>query len=235
MLMRKVFKKPCSRKVFWKQLFREIEVLGIDSLGISAFISTFMGAVIAIQTASNIDNPLTPSYIVGFTTRESMILEFAPTMIGLILAGKVGSRIASEIGTMRVTEQIDALDTMGVNSASFLILPKILSCVLINPFIVILSIILGTIGGWLAMLVTGMIPATQYIVGIRYSFVFYNVIYALIKTLFFAFIIASVSATQGYYTRGGSLEVGQASTKAVVYSSIMIILFNLILTQILLG
>ncbi|MDP4267448.1 MAG: ABC transporter permease [Bacteroidota bacterium] len=235
LLMKQVFRKPCNRNMFWKQFMYEVDVLGIDSLGITAFISIFMGAVIAIQTASNIDNPLTPSYLVGYTTRESMILEFAPTMIGLILAGKVGSRIASEIGTMRVTEQIDALDVMGVNSASYLILPKISACLIINPFLVTLSMILGTFGGWLAMTVTGMVPSDQYISGIRYSFQLYNVFYAIVKTLVFAFIISTISATQGYNTSGGALEVGRASTKAVVYSSILIILFNLILTQLLLG
>ncbi|HTX88805.1 MAG TPA: ABC transporter permease [Bacteroidales bacterium] len=234
LLMQKVFTVPQKREIFWQQLFLEFQSLGIESMGIVAFISVFMGAVVAIQTAYNIDSPLIPLSMVGFTTRQSVILEFSPTVISLILAGKVGSRIASEIGTMRVTEQIDALEIMGVNSANYLIFPKVVASLLINPVLIVFSMWLGILGGWLAMELSGLVTMTDYIHGIRIDFEVYSIVYALLKTVFFAFIISTVSGFYGYQTQGGALEVGQASTKAVVYSSILIILFNLILTQILL-
>ena len=234
MLMRRVFTRPQKGKIFWDQMMAEINNLGLESLGIVAFISVFMGAVVAIQTAYNIDSPLIPMSMVGFTTRQSVILEFSPTVISLILAGKVGSRIASEIGTMRVTEQIDALEIMGVNTANYLIFPKVIASLLINPVLIVFSIWLGVLGGWIAMTATGLVSSTDYISGIRIDFEGYIVFYALIKTVFFAFIIASISGFYGYETRGGALEVGQASTKAVVISSVLIILFNLVLTQLLL-
>jgi len=233
-LMQRVFTKPQRGTIYWKQLFEEFEHLGIESLGIVAFISVFMGAVVAIQTAYNIDSPLIPMSMVGFTVRQSVILEFSPTVISLILAGKVGSRIASEIGTMRVTEQIDALEIMGVNSANYLIFPKVTASILINPILIIFSMWLGILGGWVAMTATGLVTTSDYISGIRIDFEGYTIFYALTKTIFFAFIISSVSGFYGYQTSGGALEVGQASTKAVVVSSILIILFNLVLTQLLL-
>ena len=234
LLMRKVFTRPQKAGIFRKQLFNEFQHLGLESLGIVAIISVFMGAVVAIQTAYNIDSPFIPLSMVGFTTCQSVILEFSPTVISLILAGKVGSRIASEIGTMRVTEQIDALEIMGVNSANYLIFPKVIASLLINPALIVFSMFLGIIGGWLAMDLSGLVTPTDYIYGIRYDFEGYTIFYSLFKTLFFAFIISTVSGFFGYQTQGGALEVGQASTKAVVYSSILIILFNLILTQLLL-
>ncbi|MEI8005114.1 MAG: ABC transporter permease [Bacteroidota bacterium] len=235
LLMRRVLTKPQKGKLFWQQLLFEIDQLGVDSLGIVAFISLFMGAVVAIQTAYNIDNPFIPMSMVGWTTRQSIILEFSPTVMSLILAGKVGSRIASQIGTMRVTEQIDALEIMGVNSANYLILPKIVALVLINPVLIVFSMWLGIIGGGGAMVFAKLVSMNDYLHGIRTDFQAYIIFYALTKTLFFAFIISSVSGFFGYRTDGGALEVGQASTKAVVVSSIVIILFNLLLTQLLLG
>ncbi|MFH1937649.1 MAG: ABC transporter permease [Bacteroidota bacterium] len=234
LLMSRVFTRPQKGRIFWNHLFEEFQHLGVESLGIVAIISTFMGAVVAIQTAFNIDSPLISLSMVGYTTVQSVILEFSPTVISLILAGKVGSRIASEIGTMRVTEQIDALEIMGVNSANYLIFPKVIACLLINPVLIVFSMWLGVIGGWLAMGTSGLVTTTDYLYGIRIDFDPYIVFYALIKTVFFAFINATVAGFHGYRTEGGALEVGQASTKAVVYSSILIILFNLILTQILL-
>ena len=234
LLMGEVFRKPDKGKQFWKQLIIEFVNLGVESMGIVAIISVFMGAVLAIQTAFNIDTPLIPLSMVGFTTRQGLVLEFCPTIISLILAGKVGSRIASEIGSMKITEQIDALQIMGINSANFLIFPKIIASIIINPFIIILSMFLGLFGGWLACIVTGLVPAQDYIIGIRSWFDPYSITYALIKTVVFAIIIASVSAFHGYRIQGGALEVGRASTKAVVHSSILIIIFNLILTQLLL-
>lgn len=234
MLMIRVFSKPDKIRIFFKQLIDEIYSLGLGSLGIISIISVFMGAVIVIQTASNIDSPLLPLYTVGFTARQSIILEFSPTIIALILAGKIGSNIASEIGTMRVSEQIDALEIMGVNSANFLVLPKVIASMFINPFLVIYSMFLGLFGGWLVGVSTGLTTSYEYIYGIRYDFEMFSVTYALVKTVFFAFVITSIPAYHGYYTKGGALEVGRSSTKGVVYSSIAVLLTNYVLTQILL-
>jgi phospholipid/cholesterol/gamma-HCH transport system permease protein len=213
----------------------ELVYLGFNSVGIITIISLFMGAVITLQTIYNTENPLLPIYVVGLGCRDSIILEFSSTMTALILAGKVGSNIASEIGTMRITEQIDALEMMGVNSASYIILPKIIAALLFNPFLTIISICVGILGGYGAVVITGAITPEDFIYGVQYAFIPYYITYSLIKTVVFAFIITSVSAFQGYYVSGGSLEVGRASTKAVVFSSILILLFNLILTQLLLS
>lgn len=234
-LIRVILRRPENAGIYRKQILIEIDNLGIQSLGIVAIISVFMGAVLTIQTAFNTDHPLLPIYAIGFTTRQAIILEFSPTMIALILAGKVGSRIASEIGTMRVTEQIDALEIMGINAAGYLILPKIVASMMINPLLLIISMFLGIFGGWVAAAATDVVPLSHYVYGILFEFAEYDILYALIKTVVFAFIITSVSGYFGFHTRGGALEVGQASTKAVVFSSIYIILFNLILTQILLA
>ena len=194
-----------------------------------------MGAVITIQAAFGFESPWIPLYAVGLTARDSIILEFAPTLVSLILAGKIGSSIASEIGTMRVSEQIDALEIMGVNSASHLIFPKILAALFINPFLIIISMFSGIVGGWIFGTLTGVVAPDEYIYGIQYDFRTYNVVYALIKTVVFAFIISSVPAYHGYFTKGGALEVGKSSTTAVVYSSLLILTFNFILTQLLLS
>jgi phospholipid/cholesterol/gamma-HCH transport system permease protein len=234
-LLQKVFSKPEKPGVYYKQTMHELVYLGLNSVGIIAIISFFMGAVITLQTAYNTENPIYPTYLIGLGCRDSIILEFSSTVAALILAGKVGSNIASEIGTMRVTEQIDALEIMGVNSASYLILPKIIATLLFNPILTLLSICIGIIGGWIAGTMSGVITSQDFIYGIQYAFIPYYITYSLIKTLFFAFIITSVSAFQGYFVDGGSLEVGRASTKAVVFSSVLILLFNVILTQLLLS
>ncbi len=235
LLMLKVFRGPDKWEVYKKQLITEIYSLGIESLGITAIISVFMGAVVAIQTAYNIDSPLIPLTMVGFTVRQSVILEFSPTIISLILAGKVGSRIASEIGTMRITEQIDALDIMGINAPNFLIFPKITAAMIINPVLIILSMGFGLVGGYLVASFTTLFTTQDYLEGLRGWFDGFTIVYALIKTVVFAFIITSISGFEGYVVRGGAIDVGSASTRAVVWSSIMIILFNLILTQLLLS
>ena len=235
MLMMMVFSKPEKISIYRKQVFFEIYSLGIGSMGIVAIISIFMGAVITIQSAFGFTSPFVPLYAVGFATRESMILEFGPTIVSLILAGKVGSNIASELGTMRVSEQIDALDIMGVNSAAFLILPKIIAAVFFNPILIIISMFLGIFGGWFFGVVTGVVTSYEYIYGIQWQFQPFNVFYALIKTVVFAFIISSVASYHGYYTKGGALEVGVSSTKAVVYTNILILVFNFLLTQLLLA
>jgi phospholipid/cholesterol/gamma-HCH transport system permease protein len=234
-LLRLAFQRPEKQSIYFRQVMVEMDKLGLASVGIVAIISVFMGAVLAIQMAFNIDTPLIPSYTIGFVTRQSVELEFAPTIISLILAGKVGSRIASEIGTMRVTEQIDALEIMGINPATFLILPKIIASMIINPFLIAMSMILAVSGGWLAGIFTGLFPSAEYIYGIQSFFHLYDLFYAFVKTVVFAFLIASIAAYCGYYTKGGALEVGEASTNGVVYSSIAIIFMNLILTQLLLA
>lgn len=235
LLMVQVLKRPENPSIYRRQIVVEMDYLGIQSLGIVSIISVFMGAVLTIQTAFNTDHPMLPIYAIGFAARQAIILEFAPTIVSLILAGKVGSRIASEIGTMRVTEQIDALEIMGVNSAGYLILPKTIALVIINPVLIVISMFLGILGGYLVSAITHVMPVGHYIYGVLFDFSPFDVFYALIKTVVFAIIIATVSGYYGYYTRGGALDVGQASTKAVVMSSIYIILFNLILTQLLLA
>lgn len=235
LLLKKVFSKPEKRVVYYKQTMKEFVNLGLTSIGIIAIISFFMGAVITLQTAYNTENPIYPKYLIGLGTRDSMILEFSSTIAALILAGKVGSNIAAEIGTMRVTEQIDALEIMGINSASYLILPKIIATLLFNPVLTLIAITVGIFGGGIAGTFSGVMTLENYIYGIQYAFIPFYITYSLIKTVFFAFIITSVSAFQGYYVEGGSLEVGRASTKAVVYSSVLILLFNVILTQLLLS
>lgn len=235
LMLRQVFRRPEKRNVFWSRFFDEVNSIGVGSLGIVAIISIFMGAVITIQSAFGFSSPWIPLYAVGYAARDSIILEFSPTIVSLILAGKVGSSIAYEIGNMRVTEQIDAIDVMGINSASFLILPKILASVFIFPFLICISMFLGILGGFVLGVAAGVVTPTQYVYGIQYDFRPYYVTYAVIKTLFFGFIIPSISAYQGYYTKGGSLEVGQSSTRAVVYSIIVLLLFNFILTQLLLA
>lgn len=234
-LIKRVFSKPEKLSIYRRQMFHEIESLGIGSLWLVAIISVFMGAVITIQSAFGFESPWIPLYAVGLASRDSIILEFSPTIVSLILAGKVGSSIASEIGAMRVSEQIDALEIMGINSSAYLILPKIIAAVVINPFLIIISMFLGLFGGWFFGIMTGVVTSYEFIYGIQYMFKPYNVLYALIKTVVFAFIITSVSSYHGYFTDGGSLEVGKSSTKAVVYSSIIILIFNFILTQLLLA
>jgi phospholipid/cholesterol/gamma-HCH transport system permease protein len=233
-LVARSFSKSPKGAILKDLIVREIDNLGIGSLFIVSIISFFMGAVIAIQLAANIDSPLIPMYTVGYGTRETVVLEFSSTVIALILAGKVGSNIASEIGTMRVTEQIDALEIMGVNSANYLILPKIIAALIIFPFLTVISMILGIYGGYMSCTTSGLLDSSTYLYGATLDFKTFHFIYALIKSFVFAFIITSISAYRGYYVEGGSKEVGQASTRAVVSSSISILLWNFILTRLLL-
>ena len=235
LLLRKVFSRPERFRVYYQQTIKEMDKLGLQSVGIVVIISLFIGAIVTIQTAYNLGNPLLPRYIIGLGTRDVMFLEFSSTIIALILAGKVGSNIASEIGTMRVTEQIDALEIMGVNSASYLILPKIVATLLFNPFLSIVSMVVGIIGGGLAGVLTGVVTVQEYLWGIQFSFVPFYIAYSLINMLFFSFIISTVSSFFGYRVRGGSLEVGRASTQAVVASSVWVLVSNLVLTQLILA
>jgi phospholipid/cholesterol/gamma-HCH transport system permease protein len=231
MLMFRVFQRPQKHSIYFRQIIVEIDKIGISSLTIVAIISVFMGGIIAIQSAFSFTSPLIPLYAVGFTTRESILLEFSPTVICLILAGKVGSNIASEIGAMRITEQIDALEIMGINSASYLIFPKVAAAMLIFPFLVMLSMFLGIWGGFIMGVSAGACSEYEYIYGIQAFFDPSKLYYSFTKVFVFAFIITSVSSYFGYYTNGGALEVGRSSTNAVVYSSILILLFGLILTS----
>ena len=226
-----VFSRPEKWRVFRQRLFHEIQFIGINSIPIVALMSTFMGGVIALQTASNMDSPFLPEYTIGYITRSSTILEFSPTIISLILAGKVGSNVASEIGTMKTTEQIDALEIMGVNSLTFLVLPKIIGAVLFFPVLIIFSMALSLIGGWLSLVFSGLASTETYLVGIRSFFEIGNIVYALVKTVVFAFLIVSSSSFYGYYTKGGALDVGKSATRAVVSASIGILIANFFLTQ----
>jgi len=221
--------------VYYKQIIFEIDNIGISSLPIVAIISVFMGGIITIQSAFSISNPLLPLYVLGFTARESIILEFSPTIVCLILAGKVGSNIASEIGAMRITEQIDALEIMGINSAGYLIFPKIIAAIIIFPFLIAISMFLGILGGYVMGISAGACSSYQYVYGIQTYFEPNKLYYSFTKVVVFAFIITSISSYFGYNTSGGALEVGKSSTKAVVYSSVLILLFGLILTNIFLN
>lgn len=229
-----VFKRPEKWSVFRTRMFDEVQLIGINSIFIVALMSTFMGGVIALQTASNMTSPWLPAYTVGYITQSSTILEFSPTIISLILAGKVGSNIASEIGTMRVTEQIDALEIMGVNSLNFLVLPKICAAIFFFPVLIVFSMALSMLGGWLALMASGLITTDTYVLGIRSFFEIKHVWYALTKTVVFGFLIVSIASFYGYYTKGGSLDVGRSSTQAVVSSSIAILIANFFLTQMIL-
>ena len=233
MLMGRVFARPERFRVYFKQYVNEMAQLGINSIGIVLLISFFIGAVICIQIKLNIESPWMPRFVVGYTTREILLLEFSSSIMCLILAGKVGSNIASEIGTMRVTQQIDALDIMGINSASYLILPKILGLMTMIPILVIFSIFAGVIGAFCTAWIAGITNATDLEFGFQYSFVEWYVWCSFIKSLFFAFIIASVSAYFGYTVEGGSIAVGKASTDSVVASIVLILFSDLILTQLL--
>ena len=230
----RVFSTPDRWKVFGRRTINEIGKLGVDSIPLVIIISIFIGAVIAIQMQLNISSPLVPAYSVGLATRDIVLLEFSNSILCLILAGKVGSNIASEIGTMRVTEQIDALEIMGVNSANYLVLPKIVALVLFMPVLVVLCMGTSILGGYLVAVFTDIITVSRYVYGLQALFQEWYVWYALIKSLVFAYIIASVASFYGYYVKGGALEVGSASTKGVVSSSILILLFDVILTKLLL-
>ena len=234
LFIKRVFALPDRWDVFGRRTVAEISKLGIDSIPLVIVISLFIGAVIAIQMQLNITSPLIPAYSVGLATRDIVLLEFSNSILCLILAGKVGSNIASEIGTMRVTEQIDALEIMGVNSSNFLVLPKIIAFVLFMPFLVIICIGTSLIGGYLVAVFTDIITVSRYIYGLQALFNEWYVWYGLIKSLFFAFIISSVASFFGYYVKGGALDVGKASTDGVVSSSILILLFDVILTKLLL-
>jgi phospholipid/cholesterol/gamma-HCH transport system permease protein len=232
-LMAKVFSRPERLRMFLKQYMKEMHQLGVDSIGIVLMISFFIGAVICIQMKMNIQSPWMPRFTTGYTTREILLLEFSSSIMCLILAGKVGSNIASEIGTMRVTQQIDALEIMGVNSACYLILPKIMGLITIMPFLVIFSSAMGVVGAYATAYIGHIMPPDDLTLGLQHNFNAWFVWMSIIKSLFFAFIISSVPAFFGYTVEGGSVNVGKASTDAVVSSSALILFSDVFLTQLL--
>ena len=232
-MLKLTFGKFTKWKILKQLILKDIDSLIIGSLGIVSFISFFVGGVVAIQTALNLENPLLPKNLIGFATRQSIILEFAPTFISIIMAGKVGSYITSSIGTMRVTEQIDALEVMGVNTHNYLIFPKIVSLSL-YPLVISISMFLGVFGGYIASVYGGFSSSADFVEGIQLDFIPFHITYAFIKTLFFSFILATIPSYHGYYMNGGALEVGKASTVSFVWTSVVIILLNYLITQLLL-
>jgi len=233
-MLKGMFKRPENGKMYWREFMHQCTEIGFGSLGIVAIISVFIGAVSTIQTAYQLVSPLIPISTIAQIVRDTVILEFAPTLVCIVLAGVAGSRIASELGNMRVSEQIDALEIMGINTKTYLILPKIAAALLMIPLLVIIAMVLGIWGGRLAGTAAGIIPANLFDKGLTSDFTPYNVFFALTKSYAFAFIISSIPAFFGYHVRGGALEIGRASTKAVVVSCILILFADYILSALLL-
>lgn len=235
MLLRTAISRPEKFSMYWKETMRQMDDIGIGSIIIVSIIAVFIGAVTAVQFAYQLDGTLVPRWYIGYIVRDSTIIELAPTISCLVLAGKVGSNIAAEIGGMRQKEHIDAMEIMGVNTASYLILPKVIAGLVMIPILVCLAAFISILGGYLSSVVGGLITHEEYLRGLRSFFSDYNVLMMVIKSLVFAFILTTVSAYQGYYVKGGSIELGQASTRAVVYSDILILLADyviaLLLTQ----
>lgn len=234
LMIKGMFSKPENGRMYWKEFMHQCSEIGIGALGIVAIISVFIGAVSTVQTAYQLSSPIIPKSTIAQVVRDTVILEFAPTLICIVLAGVIGSKIASELGNMRVSEQIDALEIMGINTKSYLVMPKILAGLIMIPFLVVISMALGIWGGRLAAISSGIISATTFDKGLLDGFLPYNVIFALEKSYTFAFIIASIPAFYGYYVKGGALEIGQASTKSVVVSCILILFADYILSALLL-
>ena len=234
LMIKSVFNRMTKGSVLRRLIIKEIDDLVINSLGIVAFISFFIGAVVAIQTALNLTSPLIPKELIGFASRQSVILEFAPTFISVIMAGKVGSFITSSIGTMRVTEQIDALEVMGINALNYLVLPKIIAMTL-YPFLIAIAMFLGIFGGYIAGVYGGFVTSDEFITGLTEDFIPFHLIYSFLKTFIFAFFLATIPSFHGYYMRGGALEVGKASTVSFVWTTVVIIIVNYVTTQLLLS
>jgi phospholipid/cholesterol/gamma-HCH transport system permease protein len=234
LFLKRVFSTPEKWRIFWKQLIIESDKLILSSIMIVGVISLFIGGVLVIQTASNLENPFIDKMYVGYMVRESLILEFCSTMIALILAGKMGSNIASELGSMRITEQIDAMDMMGVNSASFLVLPKIAATTILSPLLMLMSLALGLVGGYFVVSTTGIISIASYMTGIKFCYNGFYIFYSCFKMSLFCFLISSISAYKGYFAKGGSMGVGRSSTSAIIVTSILILLMDLVVTQLML-
>ena len=234
LFVKTVFRKPEKWRIFWRQLMTESDKLILSSVLLVGVISVFIGGVLVIQTASNLENPIIDKMYIGYMVRDCLILEFSSTMVSLILAGKMGSNISSEIGSMRITEQIDAMEMMGVNSAGFLVLPKVAATTLLSPLLMLLSLALGLVGGWIVVEATHIIPPPSYITGIKAFYNGYYVFYSCFKMSLFSFMISSIASYKGYYAKGGSLGVGRSGTQAIVTTSILILLADLIVTQLML-
>jgi phospholipid/cholesterol/gamma-HCH transport system permease protein len=232
LLIKGMFSKPENAKVYWKEFMHQCSDIGAGSLGIVSIISVFMGAVSAVQTAYQLTSPLIPASTIAQIVRDTVILEFAPTLVSIVLAGVVGSKIASELGNMRVSEQIDALEIMGINTKSYLVMPKVLAAMLTIPMLVVIAMVLGIWGGRLAGAASGILSTDTYDRGLNENFMPFNVTFALIKSYTFAFIISSIPAYYGYYVKGGALEIGRSSTTAVVVSCILILLADYALAAI---
>ena len=233
-MLKGMFTRPENTKMYWKEFMRQCVDIGIGSLGIVSIISVFIGAVSAVQTSYQLVSPIIPVETIALIVRDTVILEFSPTLVCIVLAGVIGSKIASELGNMRVSEQIDALEIMGINTKAYLILPKIAAAMLTIPLLVIISMVLGIWGGRLAGVASGIITTSEYDRGLLTNFIPYNVTFALIKSYTFAFIITSIPSYYGYYVKGGALEIGRSSTKSVVVSCIMLLFADYVLTQLLL-
>ena len=233
-MIKGMFSKPENMKMYWKEFMHQCSEIGIGSLGIVAIISVFMGAVSTVQTAYQLVTPLIPKSTIAQIVRDTVILEFAPTLVCIVLAGVVGSKIAGELGNMRVSEQIDALEIMGVNSKAYLVMPKILAGIVVIPMLVVLAAVLGIWGGRLAGTAANILSSATYDKGLLEGFMPFNVIFAMTKAYTFAFIISSIPAYYGYHVKGGALEIGRASTKAVVVSCILILFADYILAALLL-
>ncbi|MEO6722567.1 MAG: ABC transporter permease [Ferruginibacter sp.] len=234
-MIKGMFTRPENGKMYWKEFMHQCADIGIGSLGIVSIISVFIGAVSAVQTAYQLVSPVIPKTTIAQIVRDTVILEFAPTLVCIVLAGVIGSKIASELGNMRVSEQIDALEIMGINTKAYLIMPKIAAALLTIPFLVIIAMVLGIWGGRLAGTASNILSTETFDRGLLQSFVPYNVTFALIKSYTFAFIISSVPAYYGYYVKGGALEIGRSSTKSVVVSCILLLFADYVLTQLLLN
>lgn len=234
-MLKGMFSKPENMKIYWKEFMHQCSDIGIRSIGIVSIISVFIGAVSAVQTAYQLVSPVIPKATIAQIVRDTVILEFAPTLVCIVLAGVIGSKIASELGNMRISEQIDALEIMGINTKAYLILPKIIASVITIPLLVIISMVLGILGGRLAGTASQILTAETFDRGLLQDFIPYNVVFALIKAFTFAFIISSIPAYFGYNVKGGALEIGRSSTKSVVISCIMLLLADYVLTQILLN
>ncbi|HET9055469.1 MAG TPA: ABC transporter permease [Chitinophagaceae bacterium] len=234
LMLRGMFTKPESWKLYWKELMHQCVEIGIGSLGIVVIISLFLGAVTTVQTAYQLVSPLIPQSTIGIIVRDNIILELAPTLICVVLAGVVGSKIASELGNMRITEQIDAFEIMGINTKAYLVLPKVLAALIMVPLLVVVAAVLGIWGGRVAGIASGIISANIFDQGLLEDFIPYNVVFALTKSYTYAFIVSSIPAYFGYHVKGGALEIGRASTTAVVISCILILFADYILAALLL-
>jgi phospholipid/cholesterol/gamma-HCH transport system permease protein len=234
-MIKGMFTRPENGKMYWKEFMHQCTDIGIGSLGIVSIISVFIGAVSAVQTAYQLVSPVIPKTTIAQIVRDTVILEFAPTLVCIVLAGVIGSKIASELGNMRVSEQIDALEIMGINTKAYLVMPKIAAALLTIPLLVIIGMVLGIWGGRLAGTASNILSTDTFDRGLLQNFVPYNVTFALIKSYTFAFIISSVPAYYGYYVKGGALEIGRSSTKSVVVSCILLLFADYVLTQLLLN